>query len=825
MAPPTTPSGKSARSSKRAPKSAPAKSGSDETDSNSSRPTISGKTPLPAMSRRSVGGKGPMISVPNTKVSPDKVQKNVKRNTNAARDAQVKARKAAKKGADETVKKTNADEVYADEDLGEAEAREYQEYLIDQEVRDEGVQVKPEWHEDEEGGAGIIVPVSRNGRVVGRKLIMWHRARMYEKILLMIIFETFRDGYQIPWDRVVQRLSPGSTGASAVQHFNRLRYILLSEGHLVPPPLGKLGSVAPPYIRGYVRDMESENIYATRVVQWDEKVEDRKESLEIPGLVRGSGNYRKSEKVKPKPVAQVKKEAVAAKKPEHVTPEDKVQPEAKTPKRVRAPRARVNKAPPKLKDEADPAELDSEDDYTPGAVKRCRRSTRKRTVIKPELVSDDDTVNDETFADADTEVENDVFCATPKMNSGTSTPMSQPRSSLRVKLGVDSKKLSKFPAGESGVCGFKSMLSSSLASRRNSTVDLGEDSDGDEDMRDSPSFKASTRLHSSYAGPLVHGSIDEVVAKFKQGDSSHGSGDMFNNDLFPNVKSEQDIGSFMNPQDLIVNRAEVQYPIYEEEFEGASRDDRAYNAGMNVITNDPNPWNRERHVPGPVRYGHIDNLPVFKLDGQEDEVDDEMPADDNVLADITNDAIFPGNTTPEYTHEGSFDGQESFLNSYQPVQYGMSNLAYATPRDQWELMTAAGQMNAYHNAYNNGNMLFGANTFASGGYPIHEDMEDHPFAHANLEVRFATAEELNSIFNDNDDENTVPSQYMHPVPHEDTPPFEQGSPLDDDEVVENRIANQNDLYEATTQLQEEAEAELRYGGDESHYHAASWGLE
>ncbi|KAH8657152.1 hypothetical protein BGZ60DRAFT_545644 [Tricladium varicosporioides] len=821
MIPPTTPSSKSARSSKRAPRSAPAKSGSDETDVSSPRPTTGGKTPITANGRRPVGGKGPILAVQIPKASPNKVHKNVcSCYTNVAIIAHVKARKPTKKETDDASKKINTDEEYADEDLGEAEAREYQEYLIDQEVRDEGVQVKPEWHEDEEGGAGIIVPVSRNGRVVGRKLIMWHRARMYEKILLMIIFETYRDGYQIPWDRVVQRLSPGSTGASAVQHFNRLRYILLSEGHLVPPPLGKLGSVVPPYVRGYVRDMDSDNIYATRVVQWDEKVEDRKESLEIPGLVRGSGNYRKSEKVKSVSAGQVHE--VVAKKPDLITPEDKLQFAAKTPKRLRTSRAKSNKLAPKINGEADPAELDSEDDYAPGAVKRCRRSTRKRAVIKPEPASDDDTVNNETFANADTEVEDDIFCATPQINSETIKPMSQPRSGLRVKLGLSSKKLSKFPAGESGDH-LKSLLSNSLSSR-NPPICLGNSRDENEDITDSPSFKASARLHSGYAGPSIHGNIDEIVAKFKHGGSSRGSGRIPNNGLLPNVKPEQGTGGFMNAQDLIVNRAEVQYPIYNVEFERASRDNSAYNAGMNIITNDPIPWNRERNIPGPFRYDHNSNLSVFRLDGQGDEAGDEILADNNVLANIT-DATFHSSTAPEHMHERNFNVQDSFFNNYQPGQYNMNDHEYATPREQWESMTAVGDMNTYNNAYNGGNMLFGHNSIASRGYSIHEDMDDHPLAHANLEVRFATAEELNSIFSDSD-ENTEPSQYTHPTPHEENSPFEQGPPLEDDDVAENRIAHAKEMYEATAQLQEEAEAaELGYMGDEPHYHAASWDLE
>ncbi|KAH6664423.1 hypothetical protein B0J14DRAFT_661334 [Halenospora varia] len=65
----------------------------------------------------------------------------------------------------------------------------------------------------------------------------------------------------------------------------------------------------------------------------------------------------------------------------------------------------------------------------------------------------------------------------------------------------------------------------------------------------------------------------------------------------------------------------------------------------------------------------------------------------------------------------------------------MSNLAYAAPHAQWESMTAAGHMNTYNNGYNDSNMLFGTNSSASSGYPIHEDMDGRPLAHENLETQ------------------------------------------------------------------------------------------
>jgi len=56
----------------------------------------------------------------------------------------------------------------------------------------------------------------------------------------------------------VQRLNPGSSGMSAIQMLNKLRDILISEGHLVPPLMGKQKSNLDPSIRGYIRDMTSD---------------------------------------------------------------------------------------------------------------------------------------------------------------------------------------------------------------------------------------------------------------------------------------------------------------------------------------------------------------------------------------------------------------------------------------------------------------------------------------------------------------------------------------------------------------------------------------
>ena len=111
--------------------------------------------------------------------------------------------------------------------------------------------------------------------------------------MLHLQYECHRADLKLPWDKVVERLSTGSSGASALQHLNKLRDILITEGHMVPPLLGKRSVPQDVTIRGFIRDMDADKPTDTKVVRWGEHVEDRKENLEIDGVVRGSGNYRR----------------------------------------------------------------------------------------------------------------------------------------------------------------------------------------------------------------------------------------------------------------------------------------------------------------------------------------------------------------------------------------------------------------------------------------------------------------------------------------------------------------------------------------------------
>ncbi|KAE8440847.1 hypothetical protein EG329_006390 [Mollisiaceae sp. DMI_Dod_QoI] len=233
--------------------------------------------------------------------------------------------------------------------------------------------------------SGVIDP---NGRFVGRHLVNWHRERMMEKLLLCVQFECHKEGYRIPWDRVVHRLNPGSSGPSAVQMLNKLRDVLIGEGHMVPPALGKRTVKVDPRVRGYVRDMKKDDPRAARILFWTEPYENRKESLATPGIVRGSGRYRRADvdssislngDSEARHLANTPTPASApAGRRVRIPPGggDMRRPRA-TPRKARAKRAAAHDDD----EEVDPEELDPDADYEPDASKRKRgrRPAQPRT--------------------------------------------------------------------------------------------------------------------------------------------------------------------------------------------------------------------------------------------------------------------------------------------------------------------------------------------------------------------------------------------------------------------------------------------------------------
>lgn len=290
---------------------------------------------------------------------------------------------------------------------------------------------------------------------------------MIDKLVLHIQYECHKQGVQIPWDSIVHRLNPGSSGPSATQMLNKLREVLVTEGHMIPPMLGKATSRVDPTLRGYIRDMDSPFPHKTKAVRWTDDVTDRKESLVVPGLVRGSGKYRKVPKneLVPVPKEDLKPGERRNRKPPEVdewTAEQRALKESAKKSRAEereAKRAaqgssgatgsgRSTRAKKVIKEESesevDPADLNSDEDYNPNLKKKT--TSRGKRIVSGKPTSPDPfttptprsrqrsakvALNYNT-GDDDEEDEGDV------------------RDSLIVKLRVPSGGLQRFEPGESG---------------------------------------------------------------------------------------------------------------------------------------------------------------------------------------------------------------------------------------------------------------------------------------------------------------------------------------------------------------------------------------
>ncbi|TAQ86148.1 hypothetical protein B7494_g5526 [Chlorociboria aeruginascens] len=306
-----------------------------------------------------------------------------------------------------------------------------------------------------------------NGRRKGRKLVLWHRARMIEKLVLHIVYECNRLNVVLPWNDIVSRLSPGSSGQSALQMLNKLRDVMVVEGHLVPPLMGKKGHGDDQGVRGYIRDLDGPAPTTVRVVDWNEEVEDLKESLNLEGVIRGSGKYKRvpgapkvrdpslsvpgqrrnrlpiqlqeaqrleMEEKKRKKSARQSAYLEARAKAQGITVAEVIEQEkSKKPlKPVVTPSKskQVNRSRSLSSSSIDPADLTSDEEYTPTLKKgkNSGRGNRYKRQIKKESVSEHSDLTD--FVPSEDEV------ATP-------APV--------VSLLLSPRLLAQFPEGQSGV--------------------------------------------------------------------------------------------------------------------------------------------------------------------------------------------------------------------------------------------------------------------------------------------------------------------------------------------------------------------------------------
>lgn len=379
---------------------------------------------------------------------------------------------------------------------------------------------------------------------------------MAEKLLLMIQYECHRAEIPIPWDTIVHRIQPGSSGPAATQMLNKLRDILVVEGHMIPPPLGKTTIPQDPTIRGFIRDFTKEAPNAVRVVGWTEKIINRKESYKEPGVVCGSGNYVRDSSGRRSITGRNKQ------RPRVKLPEDylKAQEEAKKSvsksRRQRCERSKRAKCDGEERSElADPADLPSDEEWDPKVTKKAKTARRPRnSAVKVEPQSDGEAAS--------------VISASSIMHFGSNDEATPKDRSLTIKLLLSPEKLAMFPAGTSGptISGSNAMEIDSMNGYDDDATDAdieyaAADEEYDEvdeayeevaeggDQQDEHQFLSPRSLFEkqfaglpdiSYRGPFEHGTLDEYRAAIEAGTDPKLNGRKYKNrseGVYPNLVS------------------------------------------------------------------------------------------------------------------------------------------------------------------------------------------------------------------------------------------------------------------------------------------------
>jgi hypothetical protein len=354
---------------------------------------------------------------------------------------------------------------------------------------------------------------------------------MPEKLLLHIQYECHRANIRLPWDDIVHRLSPGSSGPCATQMLNKLRDVLVAEGHMVPPLLGKGPQYYDESVRGYVRDMNAPNPTTVRALLWTEEYEDKKESLVTPGIGQGSGRYARGS-------SQVLMVPDTGDERRSRLPRDiKEKLEAK-----KAEAKNKKKSTRKIKqepiDEPNFNELESDAEYQPVTSSAKRKAPKKtaasknksprvvkRKIFEADVSSDADsesnaTDNEECFFSPD---------KTPRsttIDRGVSTPSSTPAPSRPVILSLSRDMLVRFPAGVSG--SVSTARSNSTANALSNEASLHTRYDGgredaalvrspdallDDEFEQEESLRNAIQQNISYQGPEVDGSLQDFARR------------------------------------------------------------------------------------------------------------------------------------------------------------------------------------------------------------------------------------------------------------------------------------------------------------------------
>lgn len=284
--------------------------------------------------------------------------------------------------------------------------------------------------------------------------------RMMEKLLLFLDYECHMQQVPIPWDDIVRRLQPGSSGPCATQMLMKMRERLVVEGHMVPPEKTKPHIKPNPKVRGFVRKDPDGDPGVVRVVAWNEPLEHPKKSLENPGITVGSGKYtRGPDGRKSQSGARRNEPRLKLKLPDEVLQDSlrlKDEASAKLTKARRdrykrkhqpARRQNAREDAEERGDIADPAELSSDGEWDPSVTKKPRRLPAK-SGTKPVRMS-----SRKSRAKIETEAEDeDVQTEKPgssMMEFGSEDEEESP--TLPIKFSIAPEKLAQFPVDRSRV--------------------------------------------------------------------------------------------------------------------------------------------------------------------------------------------------------------------------------------------------------------------------------------------------------------------------------------------------------------------------------------
>jgi hypothetical protein len=265
---------------------------------------------------------------------------------------------------------------------------------------------------------------------------------MMEKLLVFLLYECHQRSVPIPWDHIVHRLQPGSSGPSAVQYIEKMRYKLIAEGHIVPPTKTKPYLPMDPNVRALVRADPNGPPGKVRIVRWDEHIEHLKKSLDNPGISNGSGRYRRGPDGRRSTAGARRDEPqLKVEYPEEYLANAKAIADSVSAEKTKARRQRAKDKKRKRMEQsqsdaeergevADPADLTEDSEYVPVAKKtRTRRSLRKSR----------------SKVETRDEVEEEHTTYAVMQFGSTDEVTSNGTSSLPIKLSISSEKLATKP--------------------------------------------------------------------------------------------------------------------------------------------------------------------------------------------------------------------------------------------------------------------------------------------------------------------------------------------------------------------------------------------